>query len=239
MADKEMDVLYVVMPAYNEEANIEAVVREWYQVLEGKSELSRLVIADAGSTDNTHKILASIKEELPQIDIIENTLKQHGPKLIALYNYAIENGADYIFQTDSDGQTSSKEFGKFWMQREMYDGIFGFRRHRGDGAGRMFVEKVLCAILWFVFGIKVPDANAPYRLMSSKVLKDYMDRFAVDFAIPNVMVVVFFKYYNRRMLFEEITFENRKAGKNSINVSRIVSIGIKSLREFYKFKKDM
>lgn len=34
----------------------------------------------------------------------------HGPKHIALYDYAIRKGADYIFQTDSDGQTSPDEF---------------------------------------------------------------------------------------------------------------------------------
>lgn len=29
-----MDTLYIVMPAYNEEANIEAVVRQWYPIIE-------------------------------------------------------------------------------------------------------------------------------------------------------------------------------------------------------------
>ena len=41
-----MDILYVVMPAYNEEDNIEEVVSSWYPVLEGKDPLSRLVVAD-------------------------------------------------------------------------------------------------------------------------------------------------------------------------------------------------
>lgn len=34
------------MPAYNEKDNIEGVVRAWYPILKGKSENSRLVIAD-------------------------------------------------------------------------------------------------------------------------------------------------------------------------------------------------
>ena len=104
-----MDSLYVVMPAYNEEDNIEGVVRAWYPVLKGKSENSRLVIADNGSTDATHDILLRLKKEFPQLDILEKSGKQHGPKLIALYKYAITNGADYIFQTDSDGQTDPNE----------------------------------------------------------------------------------------------------------------------------------
>lgn len=39
------DKLYVVMPAYNEETNIGKVIEDWYSVLEGKSEDSKLVIA--------------------------------------------------------------------------------------------------------------------------------------------------------------------------------------------------
>lgn len=54
-----MDSLFIVMPAYNEEENIEAVIKQWYPILEGKSEKSRLVIADSGSSDKTHEILRS------------------------------------------------------------------------------------------------------------------------------------------------------------------------------------
>ena len=52
-----MDSLYIVMPAYNEEVNIEKVVEEWYKILEGKSDDSKLIIADFGSKDRTHEIL--------------------------------------------------------------------------------------------------------------------------------------------------------------------------------------
>ena len=59
-----MDTLYIVMPAYNEEENIESVVRNWYPLLEGKSENSRLVVADSGSSDNTHSILLQLHGSL-------------------------------------------------------------------------------------------------------------------------------------------------------------------------------
>ena len=85
------------MPAYNEEANIGDTVKMWYKVLEGKSEESRLVIADSGSQDKTHEILIKLQKDYPKLVILENTEKQHGPKVIALYDYAIKNGVDYIF----------------------------------------------------------------------------------------------------------------------------------------------
>ena len=104
--------LYVVLPAYNEEENIEAVVRSWYAVLDGKDEGSRIVIADSGSKDRTHEKLVALQGEFPKLEVLSDTGRYHGEKVIALYDYAIKNGADWIFQTDSDGQTNPDEFGR-------------------------------------------------------------------------------------------------------------------------------
>nr|MCR5147520.1 glycosyltransferase family 2 protein [Eubacterium sp.] len=170
-----MDSLYIVMPAYNEEDNITNVVEQWYKVLEGKSDESRLVIADYGSKDHTHEILLKLKEtRFPQLELLESDNQFHGPKVIALYDYAIRKNADYIFQTDSDGQTNPEEFGAFWEERNKYEAIFGNRTSRGDGKDRAFVEKVVCFLLKMYFGVKVPDANAPFRLMKASSVKKYL-----------------------------------------------------------------
>ena len=84
---KKSEKLYVVMPAYNEEANIESVVEQWYPILKFGSKESKLVIADAGSVDKTHKILVNLKKKYPQLEIVSKSLKQHGPKVIYLYKY--------------------------------------------------------------------------------------------------------------------------------------------------------
>lgn len=89
------------MPAYNEEENIESDVKAWYPVLSGKNASSRNVIADSGSKDSTHYILLNMQKKYPQLDILEDTDKHHGPKVIALYKYAIKNAADYVFQVSS------------------------------------------------------------------------------------------------------------------------------------------
>lgn len=87
-----MNNLYIVMPAYNEEANIKSVVEEWYPHIADKGADSRLVIADSGSTDRTHAILLSLQKKYPRLEILSETEKQHGPKLIALYRYAVRVG---------------------------------------------------------------------------------------------------------------------------------------------------
>ncbi len=234
-----MDTLYVVMPAYNEKDNIEEVVTSWYPVLEGKNPDSRLVIADSGSTDDTHAILEKLKETYPQLEVLSDTGKYHGPKVIALYDYAIKNGADFIFQTDSDGQTLPEEFDAFWQLRNGYKGIFGHRVVRGDGKSRAFVEKVVCFLLKCYFHVKVPDANAPFRLMDAKTVAKYLPKLDKDYNLPNIMMTTYFAYYKEEMTFREVTFRPRQGGKNSINIRKIVKIGWKALKDFRKLKKAM
>ena len=234
-----MDSLYIVMPAYNEEANIEEVVKAWYPVLEGKSEDSRLVIADKGSSDRTHDILLELQKTYTKLEVLDTNLKQHGPKLIAMYKYAIEKKADYIFQTDSDGQTNPDEFEAFWNLREEYDAILGNRTKRGDGFARKMVEKVVCLLLRIIFKVSVPDANAPFRLMKSMVVGKYINEFEEDYNLPNIMLTAFFSFYGEKLTFRTISFKPRQGGVNSINIPKIVKIGIKALSDFKNFRRRM
>ena len=55
------DSLYIVIPAYNEEANIRQVVEDWYPVVDMRSGESRLVIVNDGSRDNTLSVLKSMQ----------------------------------------------------------------------------------------------------------------------------------------------------------------------------------
>lgn len=234
-----MDSLYVVMPAYNEEANITAVIKAWYPILKGKSETSRLVIADSGSKDATHKILTDLQNQYPQLEILETKERQHGPKVIALYDHAIKNHIDYIFQTDSDGQTDPQEFEAFWNDRKNYDGIFGRRDKRGDGKSRAFVEKIVCALLKGYFGVTIPDANAPFRLMKTSTVEKYLYRMRWDYNLPNIMITTFFSYYHEKCKFVSISFKPRQGGVNSINIPKIVKIGWQALGDFREFKQEM
>lgn len=237
--EEHMDSLYVVMPAYNEEANIEMVIKQWYPILKGKSEDSRLVIADSGSSDRTHEILRKLQKDFKQLEILSDTGKQHGPKVIALYDYAIKNSADYIFQTDSDGQTNPDEFDAFWNLRKNYDGIFGHRTVRGDGKSRAFVEQIVCFMLRLYFGVKAPDANAPFRLMKTNTVKKYLYKMQSDYNLPNIMMTTYFSYYKEKIVFKTVSFKPRQGGVNSINIPKIIKIGLKAVKDFKQLKKGM
>ncbi len=233
------DTLYIVMPTYNEEANIRNVVKEWYPILKSGNENSRLVISDGGSKDRTLDILNELKTEYPKLVVIPKPGTDHGTKVILLYKYAIEQGADWIFQTDSDGQTLPSEFSEFWKLRKKYDIIMGNRKKRGDGTGRKLVENVLRVYLKLFFGVMVPDANAPFRLMKSEVVNKYINLMPDNFNLPNAILAACFSRYKEKVTYRVVTFQPRQGGKNYMNIKRIFSIGRESIGNFAKIKKNL
>lgn len=236
-----MDKLYIVMPAYNEEANIKQTLDAWYPIIERYSanSESRLVIVDDGSKDNTYKIMQEYAKTHPLFIPLTKPNGGHGPAVFFAYDYAVKNGADWIFQTDSDGQTNPDEFDAFWNERDKYDGIFGHRNVRGDGKSRAFVEKVVCRLVKHYFGVKVPDANAPFRLMKAEKVKKYLYKLKPDYNLPNIMMTTYFVYYKEKVDFQTISFKPREKGTNSINIKKIVKIGQKALKDFKELKKEL
>ena len=234
-----MDVLFVIIPAYNEEENIAQVVADWYPIVqkhdgEGRS---RLVIIDDGSKDFTFSILQKEAEKRPMLCPITKSNSGHGSTVLYGYHYALENGSDYIFQTDSDGQTLPEEFEAFWAERKNYDMVIGWRKGRQDGLSRVFVTKTLKAVIRVCFGVIVADANTPFRLIMAETLKKYIDLIPQDFNLSNVLLSVIYQKKNCKVKYIPITFRPRQGGVNSINMKKIVKIGKQALVDFCRLNK--
>lgn len=227
------------MPAYNEEANIESVIKQWHPVVEKIGNDSKIVIFDDGSRDETFSIMQEIKEKYPCLIPVTKNNSGHGATCLYAYKYSIENGADYIFQTDSDGQTLPEEFWSFWNLRDEYDFIVGSRVGRMDGIGRIFVTKILKLIVWIIFGVNVVDANTPFRLMNSNKLRPLLEIIPGDFFLSNVMISVLAVHKKQKYKWLPITFRPRQGGVNSINFKRIIKIGIKAIGDFRLVKRRM
>ena len=234
-----MEKLYIVIPAYNEEVMIKSVIDHWYPVVEKIGTESRLVIIDDGSKDKTYQIVKDCMEEYPQLIALTKENQGHGPTVRFGYEFAIEEGADYIFQTDSDGQTLAEEFPEFWRRRKEAAMVIGHRNHRQDGFSRIIVTKVLKAVIGVMFHVNVTDANTPYRLIQADVLKEQMHLIPRDYNLSNVQVSVIFVKKNLGVLFLPITFRPRQGGVNSINVRKIFKLGWKALADFRRLSKEI
>ena len=235
-----MDKLYIVMPAYNEAENIEVVVNQWHQVVD-KIEMvdGKVLVVNDGSKDNTWEILCSLKDKYPLLEILNKPNSGHGATVLYAYRYAIEKGADYVFQTDSDGQTLPEEFWPMWEHRDKASFHIGTRGGRQDGISRIFVTKTLRLAVWLMFGVWVKDANTPFRLMKANRLATVMNFIPEDFFLANVAVSAIAVKIGESMAWYPITFRPRQGGVNSINMKRIFKIGWKALGDFKKINLNL
>ena len=234
-----MSNVYIVMPAYNEAANIENTIKEWHPVVSKLGNQSRLLIFDDGSKDATGQIVQQLMSEYKQLELISKANSGHGSTLLYAYNYCINAKVDYIFQTDSDGQTSPNEFWVFWEKREDYDFIIGSRTQRGDGVERVVVSRTLKILIWIVFRTVVNDANTPFRLMKTERLKNLFDLIPPNFFLANAILSMLVVKKKERYLWLPITFKPRQGGVNSINLKKITKIGFKAIGDFILINKNL
>lgn len=237
-----MDKLYIVMPAYNEAENIEDVIKQWHPVAEkinANGGECRVVIANDGSKDNTWEMLQSLQDKYSYLIPLNKANSGHGATVLYLYRYALEQGTNFIFQTDSDGQTLPEEFWPMWEKRSEANFHIGTRGGRQDGVSRVFVTKTLRLVVWLMFGVWVKDANTPFRLMNAENLKKVMKVIPEDFFLANVAVSAIAVKWRERIAWYHITFRPRQGGVNSINMKRICKIGWKALGDFRTINRNL
>ncbi|MCC6094365.1 MAG: HAD-IIB family hydrolase [Eubacterium sp.] len=239
--DSGSDILYIVIPAYNEAANISRVIEDWYPVVEEHDGggRSRLIVIDDGSTDSTHALLQKLAQDRPLMLALTKKNQGHGPAVRFGYRYAVEHGSNYVFQTDADGQTLASEFENFWNKRAANDMVIGWRRHREDGWNRRLVTRVLRFVIRLTFHCDCADANTPFRLIRTPALRQCLPYIPEDFFLSNVLLTVLLTKKEFRVTYLPVTFRPRQGGKNSIDFRKIMKIGWKAFFTFHNINRQI
>lgn len=206
--------LALVMPVYNEEACIAAVVAAWRDLFTSLAIDFRMIILNDGSRDGTAEALAPLGED-PRIEIINKTNSGHGPTILAGYARAVK-AADWVFQCDSDDEMKPEHFSRLWEKREAHDALFGVRTGREQNAGRKLISVVSRGTVRLLFGGGVDDVNTPYRLMRAPLLEQIIAQIPPDTFAPNVIISGAFARAGVRIYNEPVPHEQRRTGTVSI-----------------------
>ena len=232
--------LAVVMPVYNEAANVSAVLHEWFDYLSIVAPNFVLFAVNDGSNDRTREILDSLRDELgPRLQVVNKSNSGHGLACRDGYELALSEGSSWIFQIDSDGQCDPVFFEIPYRDRAAYDCIFGYRRTRDDGFCRVVVSLCCRLLLWLVTGTYLPDPNVPYRLMRSSALRKALRKVTADFELQNIGLAFALKQQPElAWKYFPIHFRARRGGENSINYRKIAKMGVNLLRDFRRLTHE-
>lgn len=113
--------LSVIIPAYNEEARIEATLNKIIAYLKAKGWTYEIIVVDDGSTDKTLSCIASFEN----IVIFKN--ERNKGKGYSVRRGVLEAKGEYILFSDADLSTPISELDKFLKEIEENDIVIGCR----------------------------------------------------------------------------------------------------------------
>jgi glycosyltransferase involved in cell wall biosynthesis len=204
--------LWVVVPAYNEQAAITEVLVDWAGTLRKAGVPAVIAVIDDGSQDGTRAAVRSLFPRFPEIRLFPQANAGHGRACLRGYRLALDGGAEWVLQIDSDGQCDPAGFEMFWARREGSAAVYGRRTSRDDGRLRPWISSALGILVWACSGIRVPDPNVPYRLMNRESLRAAVSRVPDDVDLANVYLAVL-QQQRGDIRWIDIGFRERSAGR--------------------------
>ena len=213
--------LLVIMPVYNEEHCLDAVLREWIPALEQAGVDFETLLLDDGSTDGTPAVIARWEQAHPaRIRSRRHDNTGHGQTCLRGYREACWSGVPWVFQIDSDGQCDPAYFPAVWAARHDREVVYGRRTVRRDGWTRVLASLLVRGMVRVAAWVDCPDANVPYRLMSTARLFPVLDTIPAGFDLANIALAVQLKRAGWREATVPIVFRPRAGGEPSVPLIR-------------------
>ncbi len=170
--NKKLSSVSVFFPFWNEEDNIENVVRTAIPIISQYAEKWEILMIDDGSSDKTLQIAQRLAKENKNLRLIAH-MPNRG------YGAALKEGFmnakyDYIVFTDGDGQFDFSEISQFVKFIQDYDMVIGYRKKRRDK--NLFKRLLLMYLLkvwdFVLFRFYCKDIDCAFKMFK----KDAVER---------------------------------------------------------------
>ena len=235
-----LPVLYIVIPCYNEQEVLPITAPQFLGKLNslaasGKiSADSRVMFVNDGSSDGTWDIIKSLaKADEHYIGISQSRNRGHQNAVLAGLMEAMDK-CDITVSIDCDGQDDINAMDK--MVDEYLGGcevVYGVRSSRDSDT--VFKRKTAQGFYKFLsaMGAEVVYNHADYRLISSRVLKEFANFKEVNLFLRGMIPLVGFKsttveYARHERLAGESKYPIRKM--TALALDGITSLSVKPLR---------
>ena len=223
----------VIIPAYNEEANVKRLVRDTIKIISSHARKYEIIVVDDGSTDNTLKELSSIKNK--NLKVIKNK-KNMGKTKTMVNSFSMAKG-DIVSFIDADYQYDPKDLVKLIEKvREGNDICIGNRRRRRDSLYRKFMSWGFNTFDKMMFGIEVKDVNCGLKAFKKESFKKIKLKFLTTRWFIDTELLA--RYYRNKSRVAEIEISHYER-KNSVSKVSAVYLASETLVYGIFLKLDM
>jgi dolichol-phosphate mannosyltransferase len=237
----------VVVPTYNEVANIERLVRNIFSLQRSFD----VLVVDDQSPDGTATVVRELMEEWPKsLFLLERQGKLGlGTAYIAGFKWALARHYDYIFEMDADFSHNPNDLIRLYnaCHRDGFDLSIGSRYKTGVNVVNWPMSRVLLSWLAsryvrFITGMKIYDTTAGFVCYKRRVLETIqLDK--IQFVGYAFQIEMKFKAYLRKFRITEVPviFTDRTRGESKMSkgiiseaVFGVISMKLRSLFKRYE-----
>jgi glycosyltransferase involved in cell wall biosynthesis len=150
------------MPAYEEEANIAAMVADVLAVMSTRFADFEIVVTNDGSKDRTGQVLEELAQHHPELKPVHHEVNQgYGA---AVYTALSHASKEYIFFTDADRQFKLEEVDRLLAKKDEADMVAGYRAPRRDPFQRVLFGWGWSSLVTLLFGYTARDIDCAFKL---------------------------------------------------------------------------
>ena len=226
-----MEVMYIVIPCYNEEEMLpitaKALITKMDELIVAKriSPKSRVMLVDDGSKDRTWEIIEQLHESCELFTGLKlSRNKGHQNALLAGLMTA-KDYADIIVSMDADLQDDINAIDGFLDKRaEGCEIVYGVRSSRETDTGfkrwtAQTYYKTLAAL-----GVEITYNHADYRMMSRRAVEALSEFKEVNLFLRGIVPMVGFKS-------DIVTYERaaRQAGESKYPLKKMISFAVEGI----------
>lgn len=238
--------ILVIIPAYNEEANI---LKAYEKICDYNKEYGTnydVIVINDCSTDSTLKIC--MDNNIPVIPLIHNL--GIGGAVQTGYKYALENNYEVAIQYDGDGQHDVRYINDIIApiingeadltigSRFIDDKSSEFK----SSLARQLGIRIISFFIRLVSGKKIYDVTSGFRAAGRLVIEDFSKSYPIDYPEPITNTELLKKNYTVKEV--PVSMNERTGGISSINswktvyfmINVILSVLVVGIRRFKHVK---
>ncbi|MDB5283435.1 MAG: dPM1 [Bacteroidota bacterium] len=210
--------LSLVVPAFNEEKNLDPLYTEIVNALLPLKEEYEIVFVNDGSTDDTLNVLNGLKAGDKRINVIDLRINS-GQSFATMEGFKAAKG-EFIVLLDADRQNDPADIPKMMaLLNSEYEGVCGWRKNRKDKQVFVVSSRIANFLIRSFFGLRVHDSGCSLRVVKAQYLKDinYFKNFH-----RYVPIILHLKKVNLREM--QVNHRWRSEGESKYSIFKSVKV---------------